>query len=108
VDTRNGNTRANYRWAGTGWSGGGDDAGYNQPPSYRPPPSGGWGGGSGGGAYPPSGRVFYSGGIVNRASGKGLDVQDRSTRDAANVQQWDFGGGPNQTWDVIDQGGGRF
>lgn len=108
VDIRNGDTRANYRWGGSGWGGGYDEPGYSQPPAYRPPPSGGWGGGSGGSSYPPTGRVFYSGGIVNRASGKGLDVQDRSTRDAANVQQWDFAGSPNQTWDVVDQGNGQF
>jgi Ricin-type beta-trefoil lectin domain len=110
VDTRNGNTQANYRWSGGTWGGGYDDPGYSAPPAYRPPPSGGWGGSgnSGGASYPPTGRVFYSGGIVNRASGKGLDVQERSTRDAANVQQWDFGGSPNQSWDVIDQGNGVF
>jgi hypothetical protein len=106
VDVRNGNTQANYRWSGTGWGGGSDDSGWTQPPSYRPPPSGGWGGS--GSAYPPTGRVFFSGGIVNRQSGKGLDVQDRSNRDSANVQQWDFGGSPNQSWDVIDQGNGVF
>ena len=110
VDIRNGNTTANYRWSGGNWAGGSDDPGYTAPPAYRPPPSGGWGGSgnSGGASYPPTGRVFYSGGITNRASGKGLDVQDRSTRDAANVQQWDFGGSPNQTWDVVDQGDGVF
>jgi hypothetical protein len=107
VDIRNGNTRANYQWGNSGWGGGYDEPGYTAPPAYRPPPSSGWGGGNSN-AYPPSGRVFYSGGIVNRASGKGLDVQDRSTRDAANVQQWDFGGSPNQSWDVVDQGNGVF
>jgi hypothetical protein len=66
------------------------------------------GGGSGGNSYPPTGRVFFSGGIFNRASGKSLDVQDRSARDAANVQQWDFAQVPNQLWDVIDQGNGVF
>jgi len=106
VDSRSGDTSATYRWVGGGWSGGADDA-YTPPPAYRPPPSGGWGGGASN-AYPPTGRVFFSGGIVNRASGKGLDVQDRSTRDAANVQQWDFGRNPNQLWDVIDQGNGQF
>ena len=105
VDIRNGNTQATYRWSGSSW-GGAEDAGDVPPPSFRPPPSGGWPGS--GPAYPPSGRVFFSGGIVNRASGKGLDVQDRSTRDAANVQQWDFGGNPNQTWEVVDQGNGLF
>lgn len=107
VDIRNGDTRASFRWVGSGWGGGYDEPGYTAPPAYRPPPSGGWGGGSGT-AYPPNGRVFYSGGIVNRASGKALDVEGRSNRDAANVQQWDFAAAPNQTWDVIDQGNGVF
>ena len=52
--------------------------------------------------------VFYSGGIFNRASGKALDVEGRSTRDAANVQQWDFGSAPNQLWDIVDQGTGQY
>ena len=105
-NTRSGATRADYRWTG-GFSGGGyDESGYVPPPSYRPPPTGGRG--SSGSSYPPSGRVFYSGGIINRASGKGLDVQDRSTRDLANVQQWDFGGAPNQSWEVVDVGDGEF
>ena len=105
-NTRSGATRAAYQWTG-GFSGGGyDEPGYVPPPSYRPPPSGGRGGS--GSSYPPSGRIFYSGGITNRASSKGLDVQDRSTRDAANVQQWNFVGAPNQTWDVVDVGNGEF
>ena len=53
-------------------------------------------------------RVFFTGGIFNRASGKALDVEGRSTKDAANVQQWDFGGAPNQLWDIVDQGTGQF
>lgn len=116
VDSRTGDARVTYRWGNDNFYPGYDEPGYNTPPGYRPPPGSGWGGtgGSGGGAsggssiYPPTNRTFFSGGIVNRASGKALDVQDRSTRDAANVQQWDFAGAPNQTWDVIDQGNGVF
>jgi hypothetical protein len=70
-----------------GWDGGG----------YRPPPS-----------YNPGGRVWYSGAITNRNSEKALDVQERSTRDEGNVQQWSFADQPNQRWDVIDLGGGQF
>ena len=122
-DTRTNATRVTYNWTGN-FGGGYDDNGYTQPPAYRPPPSGGWGGSGGSGnsggnsgwggsggsgnSYPSTGRVFYSGGIVNRASGRGLDVQDEGRRDGANVQQWDFGGKPNQTWDVIDLGNGEF
>lgn len=106
VDTRSGAARASFRWGGGNW-GSAPDPDFAPPPAYRPPPSGGWGG-SGGTSYPSTGRVFFSGGIVNRASGRGLDVQDRSSRDAANVQQWDFGRNPNQLWDVVDHGNGTF
>ena len=103
---RNGAATATYRWGGN-FGGGYDEPGYQPPPSYRPPPGGDYGAGSRP-SYPATGRVFFSGGIVNRASGRGLDVEGRSTRDSANVQQWDFGGNPNQMWDVIDQGSGTF
>jgi hypothetical protein len=55
-----------------------------------------------------SGKVFFSGGIVNRASGKALDVKDKSTEDGANIQQWEFAGALNQLWEVIDQGKGEY
>ena len=100
-DVRAGSARASYRWSG-GFGGDYETPGYPQPPSYRPPSR------PGGPTYPPSSRVFYSGGIINRASGKGLDVENRGTGDAANIQQWDFGNNPNQVWDVVDQGAGRF
>ena len=89
--------------AGRAGSGGDDNSGYPEPPAYRPPYGRG-----GGGSYPPTGRVFYSGGIFSRASGKALDVQGASTANQANVYTWDFVNQPNQLWDVIDQGGGRF
>jgi len=117
-NVRNDQTTVTYTWGG-GFSGSDDDQGYTRPPSYRPPPGSGSGssggsgsgrGGSGGsgGSYPDSGRVFFSGGIINRASGKGLDVENEGRNDGANIQQWDFGGKPNQTWDVIDLGRGEF
>ena len=97
-----GRAKASYTWGGSP-SGGYDDPGYSRPPSYWP------GGGSGSSdSYPSSGRVYYSGGIISRASGKGLDVQDEGRNDGANIQQWDFGGKSNQTWDVIDLGRGEF
>src|SRR5262245_35252151 len=52
----------------------------------------------------PQGRTFFSGGILARVSGKGLDVKDRSTEDGAPVQLWDYVGGPNQAWNIIDLG----
>jgi hypothetical protein len=62
------------------------------------------GGGIGGGSRP-NGRVIYSGPIINRGSNKGLDVVERSVRDGADVQQWEWADQPNQNWDVIDLGG---
>ena len=36
--------------------------------------------------------------LVNVASGKCLDVNNRSTDDGAQVQEWTCNGGPNQQW----------
>ena len=94
-NSRNNSARASYNWSGSGWGGQypDPDPGYNRPPS---------------GGYSPDGRVFFSGGIVSRLSGKCLDVEGRSTRNAANIQQWSCSGGSNQTWDVIDLGRAQF
>ena len=94
-NSRNNSARASYNWSGSEWGGQypDPDPGYNRPPS---------------GGYPPTGRVFFSGGIVSRLSGKCLDVEGRSNRNAANIQQWTCGGGSNQLWDVIDLGRGQF
>jgi hypothetical protein len=71
---------------------------------------GGWGGsggGGGGGGYRPEGRTIHSGAIINRQSGKGLDVVNQSRRDGANIQQWEYANQSNQNWDVIDIGNGE-
>ena len=73
-------------------------------PGYPPPP----GLDSGGPFDRPHGEVVFSGGIVNRMSNKALDVQDRSTRRGANVQQWGYMGQANQRWNVVDLGRGQF
>jgi hypothetical protein len=99
VEIRSGRVNAHYQW-----SGGGFDNGYNRP-AAPPPPSSGNGGGVG---FAPQGRIWASGGIISRASSKGLDVQDRSTSDGANVQQWEYGGNPNQSWDIVDLGRGEY
>jgi hypothetical protein len=93
-NNRNNSARATYNWSGSG-SGGGQypDPGYDRPPS---------------GAYPPTGRVFFSGGIVSRLSNKCLDVEGGSNRNEANVQQWSCSGGSNQMWDVVDLGRGEY
>lgn len=51
---------------------------------------------------------FYN--ILNRGTGKGLDVGDNSTANNANVQQWDIdnGGGDNQRWEFEDLNNGFF
>ncbi len=39
--------------------------------------------------------------IVNRGSGKVLDVDGQSTGNGAGVAQWDYWGGANQQWQII-------
>ncbi|BBC36975.1 Hydrolase [Streptomyces graminofaciens] len=41
--------------------------------------------------------------IVNRNSGKCLDVNNSSTADGANIQQWSCTGGANQKWRIEDR-----
>ncbi len=57
-----------------------------------------------GNADRPSGRVSYSGPIMNRRSDKALDVTEQGRQDGANIQQWSYADQPNQNWDVIDLG----
>jgi hypothetical protein len=66
---------------------------------------GGWTGSSA--AARPNGTVVHRGSIINRRSGKGLDVADRSAAEGASIQQWDYSNQPNQTWQVIDLGNGE-
>jgi GH43 family beta-xylosidase len=42
--------------------------------------------------------------IVNRNSGKCLEVAGSATADGANIQQWTCNGGNNQRWRIEDQG----
>ncbi|MBD0384487.1 RICIN domain-containing protein [Paenibacillus sp. WST5] len=47
--------------------------------------------------------------IVNKNSGKVLDVANMSTADGANVQQWtSWSGGTNQEWQIVDAGSGYY
>jgi hypothetical protein len=94
-DSRNNSARTTYTWTGSNWNGAypDPDPGYNRPPT---------------GAYPPSGRVFFSGGIVSRLSSKCLDVESASNRSNANIQQWGCSGGSNQLWDIVDLGRGEY
>ena len=38
--------------------------------------------------------------IINRLSGKALDVSGRSVKDNANVLQWRYSGAANQLWSI--------
>jgi hypothetical protein len=46
--------------------------------------------------------------IVNRNSGKLLDVQGASTANSANIWQWHDIDGTGQQWKAVDQGGGYW
>jgi endo-1,4-beta-xylanase len=46
--------------------------------------------------------------IVNRNSGKALDVYGASTTDGARIAQWTRNNGNNQQWQFVDSGGGYY
>jgi hypothetical protein len=46
--------------------------------------------------------------LVNRNSGKAMDVAGASTADGAVVQQWTRHDGANQQWQFVDSGGGYY
>ncbi|MEU5994283.1 RICIN domain-containing protein [Spirillospora sp. NPDC047418] len=46
--------------------------------------------------------------LVNRNSGKALDVYGASTADGARVSQWTRNDGANQQWQFVDSGGGFY
>ena len=46
--------------------------------------------------------------LVNRGSGKALDVSGSSTADGGDVVQWSRHGGLNQQWQFVDAGGGFY
>src|SRR5687767_11798956 len=46
--------------------------------------------------------------LVNRNSGKALDVSGVSTADGAPVHQWSRHDGTNQQWQFVDSGGGFY
>ncbi|WP_329125177.1 RICIN domain-containing protein [Streptomyces sp. NBC_01353] len=46
--------------------------------------------------------------LVNRNSGKALDVHGASTADGARVSQWTRNDGANQQWQFVDSGGGFY
>ncbi|MBU2711815.1 RICIN domain-containing protein [Zooshikella harenae] len=46
--------------------------------------------------------------ITSKHSSKVLDVSEHSMEGAANIQQWTYGGGKNQQWKFLHQGGGYY
>ncbi len=46
--------------------------------------------------------------LVNRNSGKALDVYNRATNDGARVTQWTRNDGANQQWQFVDSGDGYY
>lgn len=46
--------------------------------------------------------------IVNKNSGKALDVSGASTANGADVIQWDYLGGDNQQWRIVEVTKGRY
>ena len=46
--------------------------------------------------------------LVNRNSGKVLDLYNRATNDGARVTQWSRNDGANQQWQFVDSGGGYY
>ncbi len=46
--------------------------------------------------------------LVNRNSGKVVDVYNFATNDGARIAQWTRGDGNNQQWQFVDSGGGYY
>ena len=46
--------------------------------------------------------------LVNRNSGKALDVYNFATNDGARITQWTRSDGANQQWQFVDSGGGYY
>ncbi|MEN3608029.1 RICIN domain-containing protein [Plantactinospora sp. ZYX-F-223] len=46
--------------------------------------------------------------LVNRNSGKALDVYNLATNDGARISQWTRNDGANQQWQFVDSGGGFY
>ncbi|MFC6022162.1 RICIN domain-containing protein, partial [Plantactinospora solaniradicis] len=46
--------------------------------------------------------------LVNRNSGKALDLYASATNDGARISQWTRNDGANQQWQFVDSGGGYY
>lgn len=97
VDLRSGRIDAQYRWAN-------DGGGFDRPgPSPAPPPVRSRFGDDG-----PEGTLWQSGALIGRGSRKGIDIEGGGRADSAKIQLWQYGGGSNQRWEVIDVGRGQY
>jgi hypothetical protein len=97
VDLRSGRIDARYRWTNDG--GGGFDRPGSSAPATRP---------SFGGNGMPEGTLWQAGAIVGRGSRKGLDVDGGNRADTAKIHLWEYGGGSNQRWEIIDLGRNHY
>jgi endo-1,4-beta-xylanase len=66
----------------------------------------GGGGGGGGGTVPIDTSASYV--LVNRNSGKAMDVYNLATTDGARIAQWARNDGSQQQWQFVDSGGGFY
>jgi endo-1,4-beta-xylanase len=62
--------------------------------------------GSGGSTGPVDTAAWYV--LVNRNSGKALDVYNLATNDGARITQWTRNDGANQQWQFVSSGGGYY
>jgi len=46
--------------------------------------------------------------LVNRNSGKAMDLYNWATQDGARIAQWTRTDGANQQWQFVDSGGGYY
>ncbi|MGY0002907.1 endo-1,4-beta-xylanase [Micromonospora sp. I033] len=63
-------------------------------------------GGGGGSTGPVDTAAWYV--LVNRNSGKAVDVYNLATNDGARITQWTRNDGANQQWQFVDSGGGYY
>jgi len=64
------------------------------------------GNGGGGSTSPVDTSASYV--LVNRNSGKALDVYNLATNDGARITQWSRNNGSQQQWQFVDSGGGYY
>ncbi len=81
------------------------DAGGNKKPAYTATLDALNAGGTGNPGPIDTGAWYV---LVNRNSGKALDLYASATADGARISQWTRHGGANQQWQFVDSGGGYY